>query len=124
MSRVGREAVSHWVEGVLAAVPCGCHDEARSFIEREPDVRRVPPRPELRVGDHWFCTRRYRDTVDMSDYLQIYFGCPESAGDWTGYDRLDPDWEDEEGRVADSWELTRAYVKPRYRGRNYCSLLV
>ncbi len=124
VARLGRQAITRWVEEVLGVLPCRSHEESCWFIEHEDDVRKSPPRPEIRVDDHWFCSRRYHDPVDEKDYLQLHFGSEKSGDDYVGYDRLDPAWEDPDGRRTDSWELTRAYVKPKYRGRNYCAFLV
>lgn len=108
-----------WVAKIAEAIPCRTHKELEQFIQSRPQGKVVYPRPELLVGDHWFSIRRYQDIVANDEILEVYLGCRESGDEYMGYDRIDPRWHDAEGRDEKRWELTRAYMRPKHRGRNY-----
>jgi GNAT superfamily N-acetyltransferase len=89
------------------------------FIKSKPEGKLVTPKAELNIDDHWFCIRRHNDAVTGEDILEVFIGNRESGDEYMGYDRIDPRWHDAEGRDMRRWELTRAYMRPRYRGQNY-----
>lgn len=114
-----RKTVIGWVTQLTDMIPCRTYDEVTRFIATKPERKVVPPRPEIIIGDHWFCIRRYHDAVSDEDILEVCVGNKESGDEEMGYDRIDPRWHDAEGRDMKRWELTRAYMRPKYRGRNY-----
>ena len=124
MGRIEAQSIRAWTRAVREAFPCTSQEESVEFVRGLPGAGSSPPKPEIAVEGHWFCLRSYRDTMTDERCLQVFFGSPDSGEDYVGYDRLDPAWVDPDGRGTDSWELTRAYVKPKYRGRNYCPFLV
>jgi GNAT superfamily N-acetyltransferase len=113
-----------WIKVIVDMIPCETDERVQEFILSRPEAGLVVPRPEVISEDHWFSIRRYHDPVADEDLLQIYFGSKQSGEAWIGYDRIDPCWLDAEGRDMDRWELTRAYVRPQFRGQNYCPFLV
>ena len=116
---IDRKTVMVWVKQIADVIPCRTYEEVMNFIKSKPEGKVVAPRPEIRIGDHWFSIRRHNDAVSGEDILEIYLGNRESGDDYMGYDRIDPRWHDAEGRDLKRWELTRAYMRPKYRGRNY-----
>ncbi|MEO0085322.1 MAG: hypothetical protein ABIK37_01685 [candidate division WOR-3 bacterium] len=116
---LNRVTVKQWVARIAAAIPCETDEQLERFIAARPEGKFVAPRAELEVGDHWFSFRRYRDAVTGGNILEVYVGSRESGSEFMGYDRLDPNWQDAEGRDLERWEITRAYMRPKYRGRNY-----
>ena len=124
MGRISADTIRDCVRAVCAALPRTGREECAGFIRGLPGPGDSPPKPEIHAGSHWFCLRSYRDTFTDDRCLQAFVGTFDSTGDYLGYDRIDPCWLDECGRDDDGWELTRAYVKPKSRGRGYCSLLV
>ena len=116
---VDRKTVLTWVNELARAIPSKTQDEVAAFIKTKPEGKKVLPAPEIRIGDHWFCFRRYNDAVTSDDILEVYIGNRDSGSEYMGYDRIDPCWRDAEGRDKGRWELTRAYMRPKYRGHNY-----
>lgn len=119
-----RKTVLSWVNELTRIVPSTTQQGIADFIRSKPEAKVVLPTPEVRIGDHWFCFRRYRDAVTTEDILEVYLGNRDSGSEYMGYDRIDPCWRDAEGRDLGRWELTRAYMRPKYRGRNYSLFMV
>ncbi len=115
----------NWIKEIVAQIPCETYERVESFIRSRPEAKTAPPKPEIVVEDHWFCIRRYYDPVAVENILEVYLGSKEyGAEEWMGYVRIDPRWLDSEGRDMHRWELTRAYLRPRFRGRNYSPFMV
>lgn len=121
---IAPEQYRNWIKIIVDMIPCETDEQVAEYIRSRPDAKLTAPKPELRAEDHWFSIRRYHDPVADEDFLQVYFGSKQSGEEWMGYDRIDPCWLDAEGRDMDRWELTRAYVRPQFRGQNYCPFLV
>ncbi|MEO0082338.1 MAG: hypothetical protein ABIL25_08625 [candidate division WOR-3 bacterium] len=119
-----RRSVATWISKIVEAVPCRSNEELDRFIGSRPVAKITAPAPELVVGDHWFSLRRYHDVVSNEDLLEVYIGSKETGAEYMGYDRIDPHWKDAEGRDRHRWELTRAYMRPRYRGRKYSGFML
>ncbi len=119
MAAISRKAMRQWIAGVVEIIPCKTLDELNRFLASKPEGKIVYPRPELTIDDHWLCVRRYRDIVTGDNLLEVYIGSHESGDEYMGYDRIDPRWIDAEGRDERCWEITRAYMRPKYRGRDY-----
>lgn len=113
-----------WIKTIVAAVPCATTKEVEEFIRSLSEAKLVAPKPEIVVGDHWFSMRRYHDPVSQEELLEVYIGSAAIGEEWLGYDRIDPRWLDAEGRDMKRWELTRAYMRPKFRGRNYSPFMV
>ncbi len=116
---IDRRIVALWVSQIADIIPCRTYEEVMRFIKSKPEGKIVAPKPEFNIEDHWFCIRRHNDAVTNDDILEIYIGNSESGDEYMGYDRIDPRWHDAEGRDMKRWELTRAYMHPKYRGQNY-----
>jgi len=116
---IDRKTVLTWVTQITGIIPCRTHEEVMRFIKSKPERKLVAPKPELSIGDHWFCIRRHHDTVTDEDILEVVVGKHGPDEEWLGYDRIDPRWHDAEGRDMKRWELSRAYMRPQYRGQNY-----
>lgn len=114
-----RKTILSWIPRIAEKIPCDNTEMLDNFIKSRPQAKLTAPAPELLVGDHWFCIRRYNDVVSHENLLEVYVGCKSLAPDYLGYDRMDPHWKDAEGRDKHRWELTRAYMRPQFRGRNY-----
>jgi hypothetical protein len=114
-----RKTVLAWVTQIADAIPCKTYEDVARFIATKPEGKVILPKPEIIIGDHWFSVRRYHDAVTSEDILEVYIGSKDSGDEYMGYDRIDPRWHDAEGRDMKRWELTRAYMRPKYRGRNY-----
>lgn len=121
---VDRKTTLTWVNDLARAIPSKNREEIARFIKSKPEGKVVLPVPEIRIGDHWFCFRRYSDVVTGEDILEVYVGNRDSGSEYMGYDRIDPNWRDAEGRDFKRWELTRAYMRPKYRGHNYSLFMV
>jgi len=124
MANVGERQVRGWVERIVEQIPCRTLPELRRYIADRPQGKVTYPKPELTIDDHWFCVRRYHDVVSDDDILEVYVGSHESGDEYMGYDRIDPSWTDAEGRDEKRWELTRAYMRPKWRGRNYSVFMI
>jgi len=116
---IDRKTVAIWVNQIAGIIPCKTYEEVMRFIKSKPEGKLVAPKPEFNIDDHWFCIRRHNDAVTDEDILEIYIGNRESGDEYMGYDRIDPRWHDAEGRDMKRWELSRAYMHPKYRGQNY-----
>ena len=116
---IDRKTVAAWVTQIAGIIPCRTHEEVMHFIKSKSEGKLVAPKPELNIGDHWFCIRRHNDPVTNADELEVFIGNRESGDEYMGYDRIDPRWIDAEGRDMKRWELNRAYMRPKYRGLNY-----
>ena len=116
---LNKESVQEWIKVVVDMIPARDHSELQRFIDSKPEAKIIYPKPDIRVDDHWFCIRRYHDVVTGDSILEVHVGSEESGDKIMGYDRIDPRWTDAEGRDEQRWELTRAYIRPKYRQRNY-----
>jgi len=116
---IDRKTVLMWVNQIADMIPCRTYEDVMRFIKSKPEGKLVTPKPEIQIEDHWFCIRRHNDAVSGEDILEIFIGNRESDDEYMGYDRIDPRWHDAEGRDMKRWELTRAYMRPKYRGQNY-----
>lgn len=116
---IDRKETIALVNEVVSHIPCKKIEDVRRFIASKPEAKLVLPKPEIHIGEHWFCIRRYHDTVSDDHLLEIYIGRDEYGDEYMGYDKIDPRWRDAEGRDMKRWELTRAYMRPKHRGRNY-----
>jgi GNAT superfamily N-acetyltransferase len=116
---IDRKTVMVWVNQIADMIPCRTYEDVMHFIKSKPEGKVVAPKPEIIIEDHWFSIRRHNDAVSGEDILEIFIGSHESDDEYMGYDRIDPRWHDAEGRDMKRWELTRAYMHPKYRGRNY-----
>jgi len=114
----------NWIKDIVNNIPCETDKGVMDFIRSLPEVKTVPPQPEIRSQDHWFAIRRYHDPVSSEELLEVYIGNNRTGNEWMGYDRIDPRWLDAEGRDMDRWELTRAYMRPKYRGNSYAPFMV
>jgi GNAT superfamily N-acetyltransferase len=121
---IDRKTVLTWVHRIAETIPCHKSDELTRYIQSRPEAKVVVPRPELWVQDHWFCVRRYHDVVSNEEILEVYVGNRQNGDEHMGYDRIDPCWRDAEGRDLKRWELTRAYMRPKYRGQNYSLFMI
>jgi GNAT superfamily N-acetyltransferase len=116
---IDRKQTIALVNELVTHIPCRKLEDVRRFIASKPEGKLVLPKPEIRIGEHWFCTRRYHDAVSGENILEVYIGRDDYGDEYMGYDRIDPRWRDAEGRDMERWELTRAYMRPKYRGQNY-----
>lgn len=115
----------NWIKEIVDKIPGETYEELQNFILSRLEAKVLPPKSEITVEDHWFCIRRYHDPVAIEDLLEIYIGAQKyGAEEWMGYVRIDPRWLDSEGRDMHRWELTRGYLRPRFRGRNYSPFMV
>ncbi|MEO0069919.1 MAG: hypothetical protein ABIK18_03900 [candidate division WOR-3 bacterium] len=122
---VSAKEYKNWIKAIVDQVPCETYERVKDFILASPEAKNSPPKPEITVENHWFCIRRYHDPVAVEDLLEIYIGAREyGPEEWMGYTRIDPRWLDSEGRDMHRWELTRAYLRPQFRGRNYSPYMV
>ncbi|HTW92886.1 MAG TPA: hypothetical protein VMH22_14435 [bacterium] len=121
---IDRKTVMSWVTMLADMIPCRTYDQMVHFIKSKPEGKIIAPKPEIKIEDHWFSIRRHNDAVTGEDILEIFIGNNESGDDYMGYDRIDPRWHDAEGRDMKRWELTRAYMHPKYRGQNYSLFMV
>lgn len=119
-----RETWQNWVRRIVEVVPCRTIGDFDRYLRTKPEAKLVYPKPDLVIDDHWFSFRRYHDPVTSDDIFEVYFGSAESGEEYMGYDKIDPRWQDAEGRDEKCWELTRAYVRPRFRGRNYSPFML
>ena len=116
---IDKITVEDWVRKIVEVIPAQDYDALVRYIKSRPEAKLTYPKPEIIVGDHWFSIRRYHDVVTGEDILEVHVGSEESGEEYMGYDRIDPRWTDAEGRDEQRWELSRAYMRPRYRQRYY-----
>lgn len=119
-----RATILAWVKCITDRIPCENTAVLDQFIRSQPQAKIVPPTPEFSCGDHWFCIRRYNDILTNENLLEVYVGCSSLSPEYLGYDRMDPHWKDAEGRDKHRWELTRAYMRPQFRGRRYSTFML
>jgi GNAT superfamily N-acetyltransferase len=124
MASIENQAMKLWISRIVDVIPCKSLDELDRFINNKPMAKVVYPKRDIIVEDHWFCVRRYHDVVTDDNIFEVYIGNQESGEEYMGYDRIDPRWLDAEGRDEGRWELTRAYMRPKYRGRNYSQFML
>lgn len=119
MRKLDEKTARRCADHLVQHIPCRTQEEIQGYIDSLPESRRFWPRPEIRFEGFWFCARCYHDTISDARLLQVLIGSDEEGDEYMGYDRIDPCWLDAEGCDEGRWELTRAYVKPQFRGRNY-----
>lgn len=116
---IDKQTVQSWVQQIVQVIPAHDTNALARYIKSRPEGKLTYPKPEITVGDHWFSVRRYHDVVTGENILEVHIGSEESGSEYMGYDRIDPCWTDAEGRDEHRWELSRAYMRPKYRQRYY-----
>uniref|UniRef100_A0A7C6AAS2 N-acetyltransferase n=1 Tax=candidate division WOR-3 bacterium TaxID=2052148 RepID=A0A7C6AAS2_UNCW3 len=109
------------VNRIVNQVPAQTDEALQKYINNLPEAKITPPKPELRVDEFFVSFRRYVDVVTKEGLLEIWLGMGEN--ELIGYVRLDPNWTDGKDEKRKRWEITRAYVRPKYRG-NYYSIFM
>ena len=110
-----------FIRQIVEKIPANSSDTLRSYITRLPEAKITAPKPELRFDDFFISFRRYLDIVTKENLLEIWLG--KGPEELIGYVRLDPNWNDGKEEKRKRWEITRAYVRPKYRG-NYYSIFM
>ncbi|MEO0093486.1 MAG: GNAT family N-acetyltransferase [candidate division WOR-3 bacterium] len=105
------------INEIVERVPADSNEALQRYIANLPEAKFKPPEPELKVDEYFVSFRRYVDVVTKEGLLEIWLG--KGQDEWIGYVRLDPNWEDGTNKKKKRWEITRAYVRPKYRGNHY-----
>lgn len=105
------------VNQIVNRVPAQTDEALKSYIASLPEAKIAMPIPELKADQYIVSFRRYMDIVTKEGLLEIWLG--KGKEEWLGYVRLDTNWNDGKETKKKRWEITRAYVRPKYRGNNY-----
>ncbi len=106
---------------IVKQIPAHNNEALRNYIKRLPEAKVKPPVPELKSSGYFISFRSYLDIVTKGSILEIWLG--KEPDELLGYVRLDPEWNDGKDEKRKRWEITRAYVRPKYRG-NYYSIFM
>lgn len=106
---------------VVDRVPAQSDESIRSYIAGLPEAKITMPTPELKADEYFVSFRRYVDIVTKEGLLEVWLG--RRQDELLGYVRLDTNWNDGKDTKRKRWEITRAYVRPKYRG-NYYSIFM
>jgi GNAT superfamily N-acetyltransferase len=109
------------VNQVVNRVPAQSNETLKSYIAGLPEAKITMPTPELKADEYVVSFRRYMDIVTKEGLLEMWLG--KGRDEWLGYVRLDTDWNDSKASKKKLWEITRAYIRPKYRGHNYSIFL-
>jgi predicted GNAT family N-acyltransferase len=109
------------VKQIVHQIPAKNDDTVRNYIAKLPEAKVTLPKPEIRVDEYYVSFCRYVDIVTRESILEVWLG--RNPGELLGYVRLDPNWHDAKEQKKKLWEITRAYVRPKYRG-NYYSIFM
>ena len=109
------------VSQVVDRVPAQSDETLRSYIAGLPEAKITMPTAELKVDEYIVSFRRYMDIVTKEGLLEVWLG--RGKDEWLGYVRLDTNWNDSKDSKKKLWEITRAYIRPKYRGNNYSIFL-
>ncbi len=109
------------VEEVVRLVPAESEEELTNFISARPQAKSQGETISFRIEGYKVAIYKYEDLITKERLLEIWLYDGEEP---IGYVRIDPNWE---GPIDDGkkrWELTRAYIRPKYRMRNLSHLLI
>lgn len=116
-----KTSLREFIRQIVDKVPATTDSSLTNYINRLPEAKITPPKPELHFDNYFISFRRYLDIVTKENLLEIWLG--KDQEELIGYVRLDPSWDDGKDEKRKRWEITRAYVRPKYRG-NYYSIFM
>ncbi|MEO0088609.1 MAG: GNAT family N-acetyltransferase, partial [candidate division WOR-3 bacterium] len=117
-----REIMNEIIRKILLIVPTKNLATVKDFIDDLPQAKITMETPKkFQVNEFIIGFYQYEDIITKEKLLEIWINYPNEP---IGYVRLDPDWkeglkEKEEHR----WEITRAYIRPKFRGQGFSRLL-
>lgn len=113
-----REIMDEIIRKILLIVPTQNLQTVKDFINDLPQAKITMETPKkFQINEFIISFYQYLDIITDEKLLEIWLSYPTEP---IGYVRLDPDWkeglkEKEEHR----WEITRAYIRPKFRGHGY-----
>ncbi|MEO0119153.1 MAG: GNAT family N-acetyltransferase [candidate division WOR-3 bacterium] len=117
-----RETMDKIIKKILLTVPTKNLQTVKDFINDLPQAKITIETPQkFQIDEFVIGLYQYLDIITNEKLLEIWLNYPNEP---IGYVRLDPDWkeglkEKEEHR----WEITRAYIRPKFRGQGFSRLL-
>ena len=117
-----KEIINEIVRKILLTVPTKDLKTVKDFINDLPQAKITMETPvkfslyEFIIGFY-----QYLDIITNEKLLEIWIHYPTEP---IGYVRLDPDWKEGlKAKEEHHWELTRAYIRPKFRGQGFSKLL-
>ncbi|MCS7250348.1 MAG: GNAT family N-acetyltransferase [candidate division WOR-3 bacterium] len=116
-----REIIDEIIKKILLIVPTKSLQAVKDFIDELPQAKITLETPKkFQVNEFIISFYQYQDIITNEKLLEIWFSYP---GEPIGYVRLDPDWKEGlKEKEKHRWEITRAYVRPKFRGQGFSRL--
>ncbi len=102
------------IEKILRFVPAEDDERLLSFIEKLPLSKTKEKTLNFSIDGYRIAFYQYQDIITKEKFLEVWLFVGE---DPIGYVRIDPQFGTTRGEPR-KWELTRAYIRPKFRGRN------
>lgn len=109
------------IEEIVRMVPSEDDKRLIPFIASLPLSKTQEATLNFVMGGYKIAFYRYQDIITKEEFLEIWL---YSRGEPIGYVRIDPQWENPDGDKKRRWELVRAYIRPKFRGRNLCRFFI
>lgn len=116
-----REVMDEIIRKILLIVPTRNLQTVKDFIQDLPQAKITMETPKkFQVNEFTIGFYQYLDIITQEKLLEIWLNYPKES---IGYVRLDPDWKEEGKEEKHRWEITRAYIRPKFRGQGFSRLL-
>ncbi|MEO0096867.1 MAG: GNAT family N-acetyltransferase [candidate division WOR-3 bacterium] len=116
-----REIMDEIIRKVLLMVPTKNLQMVKDFINDLPQAKITMETPQkFQIDEFVIGLYQYLDIITNEKLLEIWLSYPNEP---IGYVRLDPDWKEGlKEKEEQRWEITRAYIRPKFRGHGYSRL--
>ncbi len=108
-------------EEIIHIVPAEDDEKLISFIENLPLSKTQENTRHFTMEGYKIAFYQYQDPITKERLLEIWL---YSGTEPIGYVRIDHQWENPDGDKKRRWELTRAYIRPKFRGRALSRLFI
>jgi GNAT superfamily N-acetyltransferase len=109
------------VEEITRLVPADDPQKLIAFIAKCPLSKTQEKTLSFNIEGYKIAFYQYEDVITKERLLEIWLYDIEEP---IGYVRIDPEWKDPSNDDRKRWELTRAYIRPKYRGRRLSPLFI
>ncbi|MEO0102415.1 MAG: GNAT family N-acetyltransferase, partial [candidate division WOR-3 bacterium] len=111
---MNKELEKKITEEVIRLVPAEDKEKLTTFINARPLAKTKEKTLSFTIEGYKIAFYQYEDLITKEKLLEIWFYDVEEP---IGYVRLDPEWKNPNDDGKKRWEITRAYIRPKYRGR-------
>ncbi|MEO0099955.1 MAG: GNAT family N-acetyltransferase [candidate division WOR-3 bacterium] len=109
------------VEEIVRLVPAENQEKLNSFIRSRPLAKTGEETINFTIEGYKVAFYQYEDLITKEKLLEIWL---YDVNEPIGYVRLDPEWKNPNDDGKKRWEITRAYIRPKYRGRKLSPLFI